>query len=403
MPGNPDSRQPQTTRFVDSWASVLLDGLRGSAAILVLLGHWRDLFFLNYEKLPAHKLVFLVPYLISGAGHQAVVVFFVMSGYFIGGSVLGSVRRASWSWSDYLLRRGVRLWVVLIPALIFCTGWDLLGIHLGHAPGLYNGVVHHALVPNIPERLTPWVFLSNLFFLQTILTPAYGSDGALWSLANEFWYYMLFPLAFFALRKGAAFRERIICAILAVAVATLIYGEILVYFFIWMGGVAIYLAPPPKLAPKAAARLRLLATLIYFPIFFAIAKQTFVRIEVSDFTLGAFTTGYLWILLSARQPFKPGPAASIGRGAARFSYSLYALHFPFLIFATALMVGDSRWEPTLPHLLAAAVPLLLAAGYAYAVASGTEFQTDRIRARLEHLFRLRPLPAARPSGPIAPD
>lgn len=30
-------------------------------------------------------------------------------------------------------------------------------------------------------------------FLQTRFTPVFGSNGPLWSLFNEFWYYVLFP------------------------------------------------------------------------------------------------------------------------------------------------------------------------------------------------------------------
>ena len=35
----------------------------------------------------------------------------------------------------------------------------------------------------------------NAFFLQTIVGPTFGSNGPLWSLAYEWWYYVLFPLA----------------------------------------------------------------------------------------------------------------------------------------------------------------------------------------------------------------
>jgi hypothetical protein len=36
--------QPRSPRFVGSWASILLDFLRGSAALLVLSEHWRNIF-----------------------------------------------------------------------------------------------------------------------------------------------------------------------------------------------------------------------------------------------------------------------------------------------------------------------------------------------------------------------
>jgi len=43
---------------------------------------------------------------------------------------------------------------------------------------------------------------ANVFFLQTITVPVYGSNSPLWSLANEFWYYLLFPLLLLAPQRG---------------------------------------------------------------------------------------------------------------------------------------------------------------------------------------------------------
>lgn len=79
--------------FKDTTASVLLDLLRGLAALLVLLGHWRNLLFIDYPQLTAHKAMLAVPYILSSAGHQAVVIFFVLSGYLISGSVFRSLAK----------------------------------------------------------------------------------------------------------------------------------------------------------------------------------------------------------------------------------------------------------------------------------------------------------------------
>lgn len=41
--------------------------------------------------------------------------------------------------------------------------------------------------------LAPAVLLGNLLFLQTKITQEFGSNGPLWSLFSEFWYYVLVP------------------------------------------------------------------------------------------------------------------------------------------------------------------------------------------------------------------
>ena len=61
-------------------------------------------------------------------------------------------------------------------------------------PG-YGGEVLQHIYPSsaIAQALTAPVFLGNAAFLQRILVPELGTNGPLWSLANEFWYYLLFP------------------------------------------------------------------------------------------------------------------------------------------------------------------------------------------------------------------
>ncbi len=51
--------------FKDTTASVLLDLLRGLAALLVLLGHWRNLLFMDYPQLTAHKALLLTALLVG--------------------------------------------------------------------------------------------------------------------------------------------------------------------------------------------------------------------------------------------------------------------------------------------------------------------------------------------------
>src|SRR5580704_5843011 len=104
--------------FADSWASVHFDLLRGIAAFLVLIGHWRNLFFIDFSEITQHRWWFAVPYTLSSVGHQSVVLFFVLSGYFISSSVIRALERNRFEWKAYLLRRGLRLWIVLLPALL---------------------------------------------------------------------------------------------------------------------------------------------------------------------------------------------------------------------------------------------------------------------------------------------
>lgn len=135
-------------------------------------------------------------YLTTGLGHQAVMVFFVLSGYLVGGSVLTAYQSGRWSWMNYTLRRMSRLWMVLLPALVLTLVLDSVGRHffpLGYE-GKFQAICNSVPTLAKPDNLQATTFLGNALFLQNIEVPILGTNGPLWSLANEFWYYMFFPL-----------------------------------------------------------------------------------------------------------------------------------------------------------------------------------------------------------------
>ncbi len=393
---------PKPARFVDTWASVHFDTLRAVAALLVLFEHLRNVFFVDYPAITAHRAVLAVPYVLSGAGHQSVVLFFVLSGYFIGGTVLRSLERDQWQWPGYLLKRFVRLWIVLIPTLLLCLFWDRLGIHLGHAPALYTGHVPNHMIGDIPTLLTTPIFFGNLFFLQTIFTPAFGTDGALWSLAYEFWYYILFPVGLLALWPRLQLPKRFIYAALFVAVAWLVHPAILRGFPMWLAGVLLFKLTPPTFTASAGRTIRFAATVVYFASFFLLSRLHQLPGLVNDYILTLLTLVYLWLLLSHREP-SPVNLLTVkaSREAARFSFTLYAAHTPIIVFLAASILGDTRWYPSPLHFILLLCLLLGIVAYTYALAWLTEFRTDTLRSRLERLLGLHTTPSALPSNPLA--
>ena len=106
---------------------VSLDLIRGLAALLVCAGHLRAFVFVNWSEVESPKFATKIFYFITGLGHQSVVVFFVLSGFLVGGSVMDEYFRRKWCWKRYLINRLVRLWVVLIPALGLTFFWDIIG------------------------------------------------------------------------------------------------------------------------------------------------------------------------------------------------------------------------------------------------------------------------------------
>lgn len=115
---------------------VWLDLARGITALLVCAGHLRAAMFVDYKDVTqpsgfSEKLF----YIVTSLGHQAVVVFFVLSGFFVGGSVLKNAN--DFRFLDYYTARLSRLWMVLVPALFFTLLVDKIIAVI--CPGIISG------------------------------------------------------------------------------------------------------------------------------------------------------------------------------------------------------------------------------------------------------------------------
>ena len=60
----------------------LIDTIRGVAALMVFLGHLRNVFFKDYSEINSN-FIFDLFYFITSLGHIAVLFFFVISGFVI--------------------------------------------------------------------------------------------------------------------------------------------------------------------------------------------------------------------------------------------------------------------------------------------------------------------------------
>jgi hypothetical protein len=64
---------------------VHLDCLRGLAALLVVVEHLRAFLFVPFPQVVSPGVITKAFYLVTGLGHQAVMIFFVLSGFLVGG------------------------------------------------------------------------------------------------------------------------------------------------------------------------------------------------------------------------------------------------------------------------------------------------------------------------------
>ena|SRR5579863_4628381 len=376
-------------RKLTAAASDSLDLIRALAACAVMVGHVRALFFVDFRQLSHKSWPLEALYFLTGFGHQAVIIFFVLSGFLISSTVIRSHVLGKWSWRDYAVNRATRLYVVLIPGLLLGFFWDGLGSWLFAAKGIYAQPLTD-LGPAVPlQNLTFGKFLGNLFFLQTILCDTFGSNGPLWSLANEFWYYVLFPIV---LAAGLAWARRSLrvavpLTCLAIFIGAFIGRGILIGFLIWLAGFGLaILYSKVQIRSRFAALGLLCFASVLSGVAFAVARLLLQDPILSDLEIGFVFTLFLFAVLQFAVRRNPSPYSTVVHRFAGFSYSLYVLHFPFVLFFRTLLVPVERWQPTPAHLLCAAS---IGAGsllFAWLVSLVTEAKTDVARARLNRLF-----------------
>ena len=155
-------------RGISGKASDNLNLIRGLAAVAVLVYHIRYRFFFDYHDLATSDPFTDLFYMLTAYGHDAVMVFFVLSGYFISGSVQRDRAANRWSWRRYAVNRLTRLYVVLIPGLLLTVFWDRLGLWLYPDHPIYSGAPQPWINDffAVGDRLGLGDFLANLAFLQ---------------------------------------------------------------------------------------------------------------------------------------------------------------------------------------------------------------------------------------------
>lgn len=313
-------------------ASAQLDMIRGLAAVAVLIGHVRGLFFVDFGALETPSVFLRAMYAVTGLGHQAVMVFFVLSGFLVGGSVLKTVR--TWSWRQYLVHRLTRLYIVLLPALFLTACADFVGWRLPSAPAYYAGIIPHFNSAAYRLHLSWTAFAGNAVFLQTIAVPTFGSDDPLWSLANEFWYYLLFPALVLAFTKKGHL-SRFAYGGMTFALSILLPIGMVSGFAIWLFGVFIWASPTITLSRRFRQVVITLFALA-FGIILALARVSAFSDNVGDVVVGVAFALWLYSMVRTGGPAHALKAYhTVGRLISGCSYSVYAVDFPFVLLARA--------------------------------------------------------------------
>jgi peptidoglycan/LPS O-acetylase OafA/YrhL len=362
--------------------SDFLNASRWIAAFFVVIFH---AYSVSVDSKAPPGLLFHCIHFFCVFGHSAVIVFFVISGFLIGGGAILQRRAHGFNFLDYFVHRFSRIYIVLVPALIAGFVLDRLGIAFFDRSEIYQHpdfFYSNDFGNNLAKHLTLLTFLGNLLSLQTITVSSFGSNGPLWSLANEWWYYVIFGFAMLACRPGPRL-TRAIASGLSVALLLALPSKITFWFIIWgMGAGAAVLDRYWRAWPSYFGATIAFACLI--AVWFAQRKE---HGELAQLALDlAVALGYSIALLCAKNRSRPRTLSTVHRRLASFSYSVYLVHFPAMVLVVAILkdafsISFAR-PPSVATLLYIIALVSIIYGYAWIFAGLTETHTHTVRSWL---------------------
>ncbi len=322
----------------DTTHSLIISLLRGLAAIEVAAAHLRAEFFPGLRSLDNPTLWYQALAFFTGFAHQAVVVFFLISGWLVGGSLLNRLGQPE-AVKLYAIDRITRLWTVLIPTFVLVL-----------ALGIMNGTLDPRSADfSAANPYSATSFLGNLVGLQTVTLFQFGGNFPLWSLANETWYYLMFPLLMLTLtskRTGG----RTLPALLLLATAAVLPGPMVLYFAIWLLGAAF-----SRIQINCSAGARFMLVLLIG----AVAVLFRLKGANDDMNFDSFgqdlVLSIVVLLLLSSSIVKIDPAnrllarlRSLAVFFSNFSFTLYVVHIPVLSLLGYLgvqLLGRRQLDP----------------------------------------------------------
>ncbi len=353
-----------------------LDGLRGLAAFYVMVGHARWLLWEGmqdgYQKHP--ELYSIVDKLMMYSlglfryGHEAVLFFFVLSGFVIhlkySKHILREGENTPFAWGDYLLRRVRRIYPPLIGALLITALLDYSGGQLLGLPVYSGATPYTAINQNIHHFLDIKTFLGNLCFFTETYVSFYGSNGPLWSLKFEWWFYMFYPLFFLVTKRSISLATSILVLLFVLSFfpnywPIKLVCDVFSMMVLWWLGVLLADIFTGRITWIDFDKLSFLLLAIPIALFKPIASTLLVD--------SIWAVGFAGLLSACFALQKRGFSLDILNRLdwlGSFSYTLYAIHFPILVFLSGLLMQNSP-DKTLPHhlffvILALPLPTVIA-------------------------------------------
>ena len=235
-------------------------------------------------------------------------MFFVLSGFLVGGQLITRVEEGRFSVVDYAIDRTTRV----LPPLIAAVALTLLinSVFFGIAPNPLNA-------------------LGNIVGLNGVLTPSLKNNAPLWSLAYEIWFYILAGAVSYSISRCLTF-----AAAISIAAGTLVFAvleaRMLLYWvvgalavkFNTSGSRAVPLVAGLALAVLGAACSQLSMSSKSF------ANVTVFSPQVAQAMICCGVAIILPVLCDKAINLRLQPTKWLASRLSGFSYTVYVVHYP---------------------------------------------------------------------------
>lgn len=348
--------------------SLYLDAVRFLAAVLVVLTH-----YVQHDLVSAAGAAALPIW-----GREAVMVFFVLSGFVIA----YSTERSGASAQEYIVARAARIYSVALPLLLASFAAGTLAIHWldAEVSAFYATARPHFYIP------FHLLFMGELWSLSE--TPPWMPQY--WSLGYEVWYYVLFGCAVY-LRGWMRY------AVTAIVLA-IMGPKLWLLLPVWLSGVALYHGLKRWTIPLPAARVGWLLSLLLLVLFHASGSEAAwrpvaralwpfpdMRMGSADRVLSDYVVCLLVVANFACARFAGfGALAAVARpirSLSAYTFTLYLVH-ELVIACWRTFHGHDR--DSMAHVL---VLTLLIAGSTWLAGQLTEHRKQWFRLPFELLFK----------------
>ncbi len=305
----------------------LYNSYRGFLAILVFIGHLAVTFVYPYFGASG-----FMPDLFNFLSTWSVNIFFILSGYLITYSILGNIsRNGFFKWSDFLISRIARIYPpfmasILLSVLLY---WIIFYFNLH---GKYSFrldsdlfVIRESFSLNYGEILEGLLMKGGLLMV----------NGALWSLYVEVKIYIFAMLVAVLIKGRVGWLVKLISAIALYYISRQLINSS-VFVMIWGLGAFFSVMHYRKIVWPGRYVNGLFIVAFAVSLYYAFTPDVFMQ---NNNTLDGFIATVALSLLLTGIIF----VWQIGTGflhlfhsAADYSYTLYVVHFPLLLFAFSL-------------------------------------------------------------------